>query len=239
MTARFRLAPGIDRAALRARFGRDGRIRIAPFLVEEDAAALAAHLAARTDWKQVLNSGDKVFEMDRAQVAALDPAQAARLDAAVHAAARDGFQFRFGSIRVPDADAARAADGQALAAFARFLSGPEVLGLMADVLGPSDIAFADAQATRYGPGDFLTAHDDAVEGKHRRAAYVFGLSPDWRAEWGGLLLFHEPAGEVRGFVPQFNALNLFAVPQPHSVSLVAPFAPRARLSVTGWLRAHG
>jgi Rps23 Pro-64 3,4-dihydroxylase Tpa1-like proline 4-hydroxylase len=110
---------------------------------------------------------------------------------------------------------------------------------MADVIGPSDVAFADAQATRYGPGDFLTAHDDAVEGKHRRAAYVFGLSRDWRAEWGGLLLFHEPEGEVRGYVPQYNALNLFAVPQPHSVSLVAPFAPRERLSVTGWLRARG
>lgn len=214
-------------------------MRIAPFLVEEDATALAAHLRERDDWKQVLNSGDKVFELTPAEIAALDPAQAARLDAAVHEAARDGFQFRFGSIRVPDADAERAADGGALAAFARFMSGPEVLGLMADVLGPSDIAFADAQATRYGPGDFLTAHDDEVAGKHRRAAYVFGLSRDWRAEWGGLLLFHEPAGEVRGFAPQFNALNLFGVPQPHSVSLVAPFAPRQRLSVTGWLRARG
>jgi SM-20-related protein len=238
VTARFRLAPAIDRAALAARFGRERRVRIAPFLVEEDAAALAEHLLARDDWKQVLNSGDKVFEMDRSQVAALDPAQAARLDAAVHASARDGFQFRFGSIRIPDEDAERAADGRALADFARFMSGPEVLGLMGEVIGPSDIAFADAQATRYGPGDFLTAHDDEVAGKNRRAAYVFGLSRDWRAEWGGLLLFHEAGGEVAGFAPQFNALNLFAVPQPHSVSLVAPFAPRERLSVTGWLRAR-
>jgi Rps23 Pro-64 3,4-dihydroxylase Tpa1-like proline 4-hydroxylase len=31
-------------------------------------------------------------------------------------------------------------------------------------------------------------------------------------------------------------LNIFAVPQPHSVTIVAPFAAAARYSVTGWLR---
>ena len=40
-------------------------------------------------------------------------------------------------------------------------------------------------------------------------------------------------------MPTFNALNLFAVPQLHSVSFVPPFAGALRFSVTGWLRAGG
>lgn len=63
------------------------------------------------------------------------------------------------------------------------------------------------------------------------------LSPDWRPDWGGLLMFEGADSHIeQGFVPSFNALNLFAVPARHFVSYVAPFAPRRRYSVTGWLR---
>ena len=51
-------------------------------------------------------------------------------------------------------------------------------------------------------------------------------------------MFHDGEGDVRrGLLPRFNCLNLFAVPQPHSVSLVAPWAGHVRISVTGWLRS--
>jgi Rps23 Pro-64 3,4-dihydroxylase Tpa1-like proline 4-hydroxylase len=107
------------------------------------------------------------------------------------------------------------------------------------VSGRRELAFVDAQATAYAPGDFLTAHDDDVAGKHRLAAYVFGLTPVWRAEWGGLLLFHDAQGDIeRGFTPRFNTLNLFAVPQLHSVSLVSRAAPHRRYAITGWLRSR-
>jgi Rps23 Pro-64 3,4-dihydroxylase Tpa1-like proline 4-hydroxylase len=43
---------------------------------------------------------------------------------------------------------------------------------------------------------------------------------------------------TEAWVPRFNALNVFAVPQPHAVSIVAPFAVGARCSVTGWLLAN-
>jgi Rps23 Pro-64 3,4-dihydroxylase Tpa1-like proline 4-hydroxylase len=106
------------------------------------------------------------------------------------------------------------------------------------VTGDERIAYVDAQATRYRPGHFLTEHTDDVAGKQRLYAYVLNLTPAWRIDWGGLLLFHAPDGHVaEAYCPRFNALNVFAVPQAHSVSVVAPFAPAHRLSVTGWLRA--
>ena len=73
-------------------------------------------------------------------------------------------------------------------------------------------------------------------GSRRKAAFVFGLTPQWRPEWGGLLLFHEPGQiEISGLVPQFNTLDLFSVPRFHSVSQVTRAAPRRRYCVTGWL----
>lgn len=234
---RFRLAPDIDVAGLRDRFARDRRVRIQPFLTHDSALALHEHLRAREDWKQVVNSGDKVFELDRATRAAMTATQVAALDEAVTQGARAGFQYRFESVRLPDGNAAPGRDASAIAGFTRWMSSDPVRALVRDVTGCADIGFADGQATAYAPGDFLTGHDDAVAGKHRRAAYVLGLTPAWRAEWGGLLLFHGPDGAVQGMSPGFNCIDLFAVPQPHSVSLVTPSAPYRRYAVTGWMRA--
>ena len=97
----------------------------------------------------------------------------------------------------------------------------------------------DAQATRYRPGHFLTQHDDHAEGKDRLFAYVLNLTPQWIADWGGLLMFLTDDGHVAAaYTPRWNALNILKVPQPHAVSVVAPFARGARHSITGWIRSR-
>lgn len=229
------LHPGLDAAALRQAYAATGRVRIQPFLDDAAAAALHAMLRSREDWLQVVNSGGKVFELSRATRAAMPGPQAAALDQAVVAGAREGFQHRYESIRLPDGDAPVISGEDELAGWTRWLSSGPALALLQSVAA-APVAFADAQATAYSPGDFLTAHDDAVAGKGRLAAYVLGLTPVWRAEWGGLLLFHGAAGEVSGVVPGYNSLDLFAVPQVHSVSAVTASAAWRRYAVTGWLR---
>ena len=235
----FLLNPALDADALAARFAAEGRLHIPDFLGQASAEGLLANLRQRQDWALIVNQDDKSFDLDRKAQAALSDEQRQALDQAVHAGARYGFQFLYEAIRVPDAEEERQAMDDPLAGFASFLSSPPVVDFLRRVTGKAAIDFADAQATAYGPGHFLTAHDDEVAGKQRHAAYVFNLTPTWRVDWGGLLLFHGPDGHVaRGFTPSFNALNLFAVPQPHSVSLVAPFAANRRYSVTGWLRSR-
>jgi SM-20-related protein len=233
----FVLSPTLDVASLREEFTRKGRLEIASFLAGPGADLLADHLLEREDWRLVLNAGPKVFEMDRAGQAALTQDQRAALEKMVANAARSGFQYKFETVRVPDEPSERKKINGFLERFALFLSSKPVLDILSHIVGADDIAFADAQATSYGPGHFLTRHDDDVEGKGRRAAYVLGLTPAWEAEWGGLLMFHGLDGRVEEiFAPAWNSLKLFRVPSLHSVSYVTPWAPEPRLSVTGWLR---
>ncbi len=237
-TAPFALNPALDRRAIRDAYCRDGRVRVHGLLADDGALALRNWLKRRAEWRQILNSGDKVYELDRATRDGMSEAQRRTLDDAVMAGVRAGFQYRYESIRVPDAAAARLAADDPLAGFATWLSEGAALDFLRGVTGHADTVFTDAQATAYAPGDLLTAHDDAVPGKDRRAAYVLGLNPEWRAEWGGLLLFHEGADRVTGIVPGFNTLDLLSVPQAHSVSMVTKAAPSRRYSITGWLRAQ-
>ncbi|WP_033920335.1 2OG-Fe(II) oxygenase [Sphingomonas sp. 37zxx] len=231
------LNPLLDIDALAKHFAQHRRLQIVDFLAPETALAWHMHLRARTDWIQVLNSTERVIELDRAGQAALTDDQRAALENAIHASARHGFQYRYETIRVPDDAGQRVQSGDPLAAFAAWLSQGEARDALRRITGNTAIAFADAQATAYSPGDFLTGHDDQVAGKHRHAAYVLGLTPTWRAEWGGLLLFHgDGANSIEGFAPTLGTLNLFAVPQMHSVSQVSKAAAYRRYSITGWLR---
>ena len=106
--ADFALADGIDIDRLRSDYQRDGHVRIGPFLTDAAARTLAAHLDAREDWRIVLNSDEKLFEIDRPTAQSMTSQQWGALNQAVLEAARHGFQFRYGSIRVPDAPAVAA-----------------------------------------------------------------------------------------------------------------------------------
>ncbi len=233
----FTLDPGLDAGALARIFAARGRVHIARFLAPGSAELLLDHLKSRADWRLVINQGEKLFELDRDAQAALDPERRNQLETAVLAGARRGFQFRYETIRVPDSTAERRREASLLDEFALFLAAPATLEFLREVTGTPAIGFADAQATAYSPGHFLTSHDDDVAGKNREAAFVMNLSADWSADWGGLLMFDGDDGHVEGFVPRFNALNLFKVPVRHAVTCVAPFAPYRRYSVTGWLRS--
>lgn len=234
----FSLNPSLDVDALAARYASVGHVVIDGLVEEEAADALYQHLRSRDDWRRVILSGDQVVEVDRAGWATIAPEKRLELEDAIYAAARHAFQFRYEAIRVSDDLEDRARTVNPLTDFATFMSSDMVLRLLRAVTGQHDLAFCDAQGTAYAPGDFLTGHDDEVPGKNRRAAYVFGLSANWRPEWGGLLLFQQPNGMVEGVVPGFNRLTLFKVPQTHSVSEVTRSAPRRRYSVTGWARAR-
>ena len=233
---KFRINPDLDLDSLARKYAAEGRVRIYRLLEPVGVAKLYDHLLGRTDWWHLINGPDGILELSRGQRDRMSGKAKAALDKEIHERARTDFQYRYEALRVPDDEDELERDDP-LSDFARLMSGEPMLAMLRAVTGDDDLSFSDGQATAYGPGDFLTCHDDDVPGKGRRAAYVFGMTPGWKPEWGGLLLFHDDRDlTVMGQVPGFNTLDLFAVPRRHSVSIVTPAAAHRRFAITGWLR---
>ena len=222
----------------RATLARSGRIHLPGFL--DESAARATHDAMQAaDWRLAVNGEAGSYDLSAANVAALNPGQQQKLVGAIHAKAHAGFQFMFDSFRVSDLCETGALTDGAFADLFAMLNSERYLALMREITGDPRIVYLDAQATRYRPGHFLTTHDDDVAGKNRLFAYVINLTPAWRVDWGGLLMFVDEDGHVaEAYTPRWNALNIMRVPQPHAVSMVAPFAAGARYSITGWMRSQ-
>ncbi|HWJ06740.1 MAG TPA: 2OG-Fe(II) oxygenase family protein [Steroidobacteraceae bacterium] len=234
----LRLNPRMDPGILAPVFARHGRIHV-PAIFDR-ATALAVHQALTAEpvpWQLHFNDGAQAYDVPAAEFDALAPAERERLLRPIHARARTGFQYLFENFSIADHHARGEHLGLELMRVFEFLRSDCMLEFVRRVTGSRDIATVDAQATRYRAGHFLTVHDDRDEQKGRVTAYVLSMTPKWRADWGGVLQFLDEDGHVaEGYVPAFNALNLFRVPAPHSVSLVAPYVEASRFSITGWLR---
>jgi len=231
-----RLGAGLDPRALAPAFANLGRAHVPGILNPLDAESLALAIAALPFSRSFTVRGTP-YDLTPEVLAAMPPGRQAELEAAFVAGARAGFQYRFDAWRLSDVVERGEAAPAPLAELYDWLNAGPFLDFVRALTGDDRPAYVDAQATRYGPGDVLTTHDDDVDGKHRLYAYVLNLTADWRAEWGGLLAFPGSDRHLEAaYVPVFNALNIFRVPKPHLVTQVASFAPRARLSVTGWIR---
>jgi Rps23 Pro-64 3,4-dihydroxylase Tpa1-like proline 4-hydroxylase len=237
--ADFALNPQLNLARLADRFASFGRMQIADFLTQDSANRLRDYLELTDRWRHLFNSRERTWEIPDADWEAMPRDKRDELLSVIDEGAAYDFQYQYDTIRVPDRAAERATSNTLLDQFGEFLSSPPVLDVLMRITGADDLLFADCQATRYRSGDFLTPHNDELDGMHRRFAYVLSLTPDWRPRWGGLLHFVDSTGGVEDTVtPRFNALALFAIGQSHYVSQVATYAPAPRISVTGWLRTE-
>lgn len=229
------LNPELDPTGLAAEFARHGRIQIQRLLTRPAAQRIYHCLTEETRYGLAVNGAEEKSDLQD-----LTPQQRQEhAKAAWRRVGINGFQFLYDRHMLSRDGEPYTDPTHYWASVTQFLNGPDFLGLMRRVTGIDQIDFADAQATLYRPGHFLTAHDDNNPGPNRLVAYVMSFTTAWRPEWGGLLEFIDPEGQVEaGYVPSFNSLRLFRVPMKHYVSYVTPYAQAGRYSITGWLRAR-
>lgn len=236
----IRLDDGLRPQAYRPVFRQFRRLHIPGILTPDTAAELYRSVALARGWMRTIHvdkgrDAEILLDGDGAPSAK----ERAVLERQLTGMARDSFRYVFDLIRVSaDVHAGRPVD-PALAAAFTFVNSAPFLDFARTLTGDPDLVHCDMTATRYRAGHFLTVHDDEAPELHRRFAYVLNLTPRWRADWGGILMFLDDQDHVaEGYVPAFNALNIFEVPQRHAVSMVAPFAEGDRISLTGWFRAR-
>lgn len=237
----IRLSPDLDVPALARAFAAGGkRLHVPGVLAPDSAEAVTAVLETETRWKTTVAAGGTFLELPLAGRVAEDPTKQAWLDEAAVDGSSPLTQYIFDTRRLSgDVEGQKETRRDAADAVVDFLNSPAFIAFARAVTGDDRIDLADAQASRYRPGHVLTAHNDVSPGKNRLYGYVLNFSRDWRADWGGNLVFHGPDGHIEhGWVPAFNALNLFVVPTRHAVTQVASFAAKDRLSIVGWLRSN-
>ena len=237
----FEVSAHADLEGARERFAQGGRAQIRDFLTAESATEILAILKSQTPWGISLQAGESdTPEQVRAEDLRDDDMRQhveARARATHGAAANGQFAFIHARYSLVDAYLGKWDPGGPHDLLLEYLNAPDFLGPMRYVTGIADVVKADAHASLFAAGHYLTRHIDKHSGEGRRVAYVLNFAPeDWYTDWGGYLVFFDKEGDiVEGFRPRFNSLNLFRVPQAHSVSYVPPFAPAARYAISGWL----
>lgn len=233
------LDPRLQPRAYRPVFQRFGRLHIPGVLTEKAASAAARTLGGALDWRRSVHVDvGQDYDVPVSELEALTPEARADVERQLQAAAQDELRYVFDTVRITNELRAAREVAPELAEIAAFVNGRAFLDFVRAVTGDERPAFCDAMATRYLPGHYLTTHGDEHPEQKRLYAYVLNLTRAWRTDWGGLLLFLDEDDHVaEGYAPAWNALNLFRVPQRHSVSLVSPLARHPRLSITGWVHA--
>ena len=229
------IAPGVV-APLREQLASIGRIRVAPAIEPVAAQALRQELTDSAAWVRTMRQGSTERELDADTLATLAPSHLAAIENLARQGDDTVFRFLHDAIRIPKDAAIRRERGMLLDMCSEALNAPAMLDLIGELTGTEVRSFR-GDATRYLPGHFLTTHNDGRRHGKRVLAFVLNLS-DWHIDWGGLMLFHDDFGDAKcAWTPRFNSVNLFSVPQFHSVSCVTPLARAPRLTVSGWFYA--
>ena len=225
--------------AWRAAFVAHRRLHVPEILTPRSARELHQTLVDAKDWVRCIHlAADQDVDITMAELDAMAESDRVALEHSLVDSSTDHIKYVFDKIRISSQLEAGGGVASPMRAVHDFVNAPAFLDFFRRLTGDTRIARADVMATRYLSGHFASAHADELPNAKRLYAYVLNLTPDWRVDQGGVLLFLDDDGHVaEGYVPRFNALNVFAVPQTHAVSVVSRLATAPRHSVTGWIHA--
>lgn len=228
------LNPDLDPKALARVYAKNNRLQVTDIFPKDQAEKTYQALATETPWGLVYHGPEKGVKIPAEEFKAMTPEKKQEIYKYIFETARNQYQFMYLFSHL----SGEKKDGPAfLHEVADFLSSEPVLDFIRTLTGIREVIRADAQATRYIGNCFLHPHTDEGVGTGRRVAYVLNMTKGWDPNWGGFLqFFDKDMNIIESFKPAFNALNLFTVPQGHSVGFIPPFCPGERLSITGWFR---
>ncbi len=212
------------------------RLQIPNFFTQKTASYLSQLLVKNNDWYLAYNDGNSFYESSAEQVNALTPIQKQKFMNGIYRRAEDQFQYVFNQYYITQAIKLNEQPGHPMHQMHEYMNSKETLDFMRVLTGEIAITKADSYASQYLPGHFLTDHDDRHDKHDRVAAYVFSMNKKWDKNWGGHTAFFDVNGNIdAAFIPSYNTLNIFLIPQSHSVQIVSPFATEKRHSYLGWL----
>lgn len=239
MLPNLRINPSLDPNAFRESYARDKFVQIRNIFESTQAEAICQILRTQIRWRLIYQTPEEgVVELSKEQIDAMGSNGIKQRMDRVMELARRSHGYCYSGYHMIGAIKEGRDLGHPIHKVTEFLNSSEFIDFGSKVIGETGITRADAQATLFGPGSFLTRHVDEGSNNERRAAYTLGFSKDWHTDWGGLLMFvnKETTDVTEAYIPRFNTLTLFDGRKVHSVSPVSTFAGDGRFSIVGWLQ---
>lgn len=236
--------PDLDIKLLSSSFGVDKRHAIENFLLPDVAERIHQACLDSVPFSLHYVMDGKYQSKSQQEIERLSPQELKDINAKIMTAASQGVGFLYnGYLKSRIKNSPDGEPNEKLAFLHKIfddIGSEQILSVIRQITGDNEITGAEPQYTRFTPGHFLTRHRDIVEGRHRRIAFVLGLTKGWHPDWGGLLQFYQQDGLPRdAWMPRFNVLSIFDVSHIHAVTYVTPYAQVPRLSLTGWFVARG
>ncbi|CAM3033687.1 2OG-Fe(II) oxygenase family protein [Pseudoalteromonas distincta] len=206
------------------------RILIHDILEEDSLNLITNTLRNEVNYLNAYSLNSQFIQSSDEELRRMTPSDKRDLQQTIYKNASNGIGFFYGRYEITKRE-----ENIVLNKLHSYLNSELLLSLIGEITGVKKLKSASVQLTRYIQGNFLTRHNDVLPSKQRAIAFVFGFTPEWHPDWGGLLHFYEQSGNLtETYVPSNNVLALFDVTLPHSVSYVTPFAKNSRYSITGW-----
>jgi len=240
----LRLNPKLKPDVWAKAYARDKLVQIPDVFEPELADEIEAVLRGQIQWRLVFAEadptapgGESVARLTQQDIASLGRDAVAKRIGQVMERARDNYGYLYNAYPMIEAYTSGWDAEHPIHLLTEFLNSAEFLEFGRQVIGVDAVTKADAQATFYTRGNFLTRHVDEGHDDERRAAYTLGFTRRWEPDWGGLLMLLDGNKDIeRAFLPRFNMLSIFDGRRIHSVSAVSPFAGDGRFQITGWFR---
>jgi len=240
----LKLNPNLDVEKYAALYARNKLVQIPEVFEKNVADAIEGVLRHSIQWRLVFPEpdpaspgGDRVVQLTNEEMKELGNQRLGERIRGVMERASNNYGYLYNAYPMIEAYTSGWDLDHPIHKLTEFLNSQEFLEFGRSVIGVKTITKADAQATLYTRGQFLTRHVDSGIENERRCAYTFGFTRHWQPDWGGLLMMiNEDLDIDRAFLPRFNTLSMFNGRALHAVSPVSPFAGEGRFQITGWLR---
>ena len=210
-------------------FQDSGKIRIRNLFTEEYASILHKNIIQEKNWN--LASGIQNVKYEKRWIPTNQKANQLQIQEVNKAFGQDKFSYHF--LRSMN----NINPNMIEFGLRQFLQSDDFLGFLNSITGLNLTKCSTCFLSRYAAGDFLSPHSDKGNGK---CAFVIQMTQGWKPQYGGVLHFmnEERTQIIESFVPDFNTLTLFNVPEPngipHFISHVAPNVSAVRYAITGW-----
>lgn len=232
----FRINSKLDTAALAKTYKAEGRVQIRDFLEAASADEMYASIHENVIWDWAYFEGTERKTLNGRGMKEMIARRQSELMHKIYLQARTDYQQLLFECRLDeDASVQSTKDPAKVSTIAEFLLSDEFGAAMNAVTGSKDAkGIDDIHATWTNRDHFRNDTGTAPDKPESGAMFMLDLAKDWRANWGGAMMFPNDDGGIdECWVPSFNSLSIIAAPARHAITYVTSYSEGFRLSVWG------